>query len=219
MQNEELKKQIAGLLTIFHPKRIDWEPLEFDKSKHALNNALKLVASWKNHGFFVDAGTLLGLVRDGKFIPHDTDIDIAVIADKKSLVNFVAPEIELARSVYLNDLPMQIAYLDQGILVDFYFYYPSLSGEHLINVNAECILKLPSDLLLPIQESWIDLIGIVPTPYKVSEYLEWTYGVDWKVPKTKKSKWVNDRHNFGTLDDLKDSILSQSEYRLMLNSD
>jgi hypothetical protein len=209
MENEEVKNQIRKLLTIYHPKRIDWEPLEFDKSKHALDNALKMVSFWKTNGFFVDAGTLLGLVRDGKFIPHDTDIDIAVIGDKKSLRNFAAPDIEIARSVYLYDLPMQIAYLDQGILVDFYFYYPSLNGEHLINVNAECILKLPSYLLLPIQETWIDLIGLVPTPYKVSEYLEWTYGVNWKIPKTKKKKWVNDRHNFGTLDDLNDIILSQ----------
>jgi hypothetical protein len=207
MAHDEIKTFLNSILTIYHPTKINWEPLENEKSKSALHRALREAYTWQTRGVFIDAGTLLGVVRDGHFIPHDTDLDIAILMDSTLIKKFRAPKVEIARSVYFNELPMQIAYLDQGILVDFYFYYLNKKGDFFINANAECVLKLPNNLLIPLQTMEVERIGQVPIPNRVEEYLEWTYGENWRMPKEKKSKWVKDRNNLGDLTDLEQSVL------------
>ena len=44
--------------------------------------------------FWVDSGTLLGLVRDGKLLAHDHDIDMGMWADDRSLLEDSLPEVQ-----------------------------------------------------------------------------------------------------------------------------
>jgi hypothetical protein len=216
MERNETKEVLSQILRVYHPEKIVWEPLESQKAKGALERALELSSSWTAHGVSIDAGTLLGAIRDGNFIKHDSDIDIAILTDRKNMCQFVQPSVEISRSVYLGELPMQIAYLDNGILVDFYFYYLNSEGDYYVNANSECVLKLPQALFFPIQQTNYEFLGRVPIPSKSSEYLEWTYGEEWRIPKTKKSKWVNDRQHLGNLTDLKNCILDEIEYQSIL---
>ena len=47
------------------------------------------------HGveYWLDCGTLLGAVRDGKFIPWDGDIDLGTLESQMSKIKIVAKEL------------------------------------------------------------------------------------------------------------------------------
>lgn len=51
----------------------------------ALTEIVKILVDNKIY-YWVDAGTLLGIVRDGGFIENDTDIDIAVVIDNPDML-------------------------------------------------------------------------------------------------------------------------------------
>src|SRR5688572_25807626 len=40
----------------------------------------------RNLNHWIDSGTLLGIVRDGRLIPNDTDIDLGVAVENESVV-------------------------------------------------------------------------------------------------------------------------------------
>ena len=44
--------------------------------------------------FWVDSGTLLGMVRDGKLLADDHDIDLGMWADDRSLLEEILPEVQ-----------------------------------------------------------------------------------------------------------------------------
>ncbi|MBT1445352.1 discoidin domain-containing protein [Shewanella sp. JM162201] len=57
-----------------------------DIKKNIIYSELSTLLSWFNNEFnisaFVSSGTLLGIVRDGKFIDHDDDVDICYISNE-----------------------------------------------------------------------------------------------------------------------------------------
>lgn len=143
---------------------------------------------------WVDAGTLLGIVREGTFIAHDTDIDIAVACtiDEGLAVSF--SEQQLVRTIHWAHLPMQYAYFHGGIIVDVYFYYRGIRDGILVNATPQAVITIPEHLVDgPVgQLSWEGLS--LPVPRDLDAYLTWTYG-QWKVPQTKKVGWTADRPN------------------------
>jgi len=160
------------------------------RAKAALDQAL-----WDTRHLnrWVDGGTLLGIVRNGDFIPHDSDIDIAVeLTPDEGLVLELPPGTVL-RKVRWHHLPMQYSYDIDGVCVDLFFYYSGIEEGFLVNCTPDCIIRIPVDLVEPIRGDFVWEDIVLPIPAMLEEYLEWTYGADWRTPKTTKSPFSEER--------------------------
>jgi hypothetical protein len=155
----------------------------------ALDQALRDTAHLRR---WVEGGTLLGIVRNGDVIAHDTDIDLAVeLTPDEGLVLDLPPG-DVLRKVRWHHLPMQHSYDIDGVCVDIFFYYSGIEEGFLVNSTPEWNLRIPAHLVQPIRHDlvWQDLV--LPTPALVDDYLEWTYGADWRTPKTSKGPYEED---------------------------
>lgn len=166
---------------------VEWtfEPLE---GKDVVSVLRKAISGIKGT-YWLSAGTLLGLYRDGGTIPHDTDIDIAVLANTE--VN-LPKEFELFRHIVEDGRTMQEAYIhrDENIIVDILRYYPlDKNGHCLYNRGDEGYLIRPKDMILPTQSvDWDD--EIFKLPADIESYLEIWYD-DWETPiKGGKTEWL-----------------------------
>ncbi len=138
---------------------------------------------------WIDGGTLLGFERDGHFIAHDTDVDIAVCLTTDEALELRLPSQDLIRTIRWNHLPMQHAYLAHDTIVDLYFYYSDIEPGLLVNVNTEGLLRIPATLVLPIDEEFTWNGHLLPVPNLRREYLAWSYGATWTTPAVAKSDW------------------------------
>jgi len=148
-----------------------------------------------NLPMWVSSGTLLGLYRDGKFIPSDTDIDIGIRVDREvdrdQVIELMKPW-RLCRQLTCGEESkvQQLSFMtEEDTIFDIYFYYPE--GEFLINHNTCCILKKPAHLFNPLV-GWHSPAGPVPAPNNLEGYCEMRYGKDLRTPACKKGIYGND---------------------------
>ncbi len=139
-------------------------------------------------------GTILGIYRDGRLIPHDNDIDIDVLvlenldAGKIHAV-FVSNGFRLGRKVYYQGKIQQLAYYNKFTydIFDMIFWYPD--GDRVVNYS-ERNFERTQDMKYFNSSSQIQFQGRrYPAPAPLEEWLEMRYGKDWKIPKTFKSDW------------------------------
>ena len=85
----------------------------------------------KNSGvlFFADCGTLLGLMREGQLLRHDSDLDMGVVLDgrvpdTKSVVrkSLLTAGFRLKREFTIEDTVVEEAYYWQGVKMDVFYY-------------------------------------------------------------------------------------------------
>lgn len=90
---------------------------------------------------------------------------------------------------------MQNAYLFNGEVLDFYFFYDDIKSGFLTNVSDGGVMEIPEELIRPIARnfSWESIT--LPMPNQVDNYLKWRYGNDWKTPKQEKQSWSLDHPN------------------------
>ena len=148
----------------------------------------------EGYQFFLDAGTLLGVYRNGDFIDHDTDLDFAIVLDSSKELNFPTPEWPLVAVWNYRNLPMQRAYVYKGIVIDFYFYYSNIEENLIVNHNDHGVLKLKIADSLPVT-SYEFKDRRVNLPQSAEKVLESEYGSEWRIPKRSKGDWGDDRFN------------------------
>ena len=141
--------------------------------------------------WWLSAGTMLGLHRDGGFIPHDTDLDVGTLetAERFDEIDdaYFSQGFRLIRA-----MPCQRAYIYLGTIFDIYSF--KRDGDKLL---AEM------DGLTQVKKwAHFENLGEIefegrkyPTPNPVEDYLETRYGPTWKIPKTKKDPWWVDTIN------------------------
>lgn len=173
-------------LDAFHRLFDQFEPT---KAEAAMIHGLAATAGLSR---WIDSGTLLGIERDGGFIAHDTDVDIAVGLTTDEALGLQLPMQAVARTIRWNHLPMQHAYLERDTIVDIYFYYQDIEPGLLVNVNTEGLLRLPAELVLPIDEEITWNGHSLPVPKKRREYLEWSFGASWTTPTATKGDWAQE---------------------------
>lgn len=150
--------------------------------------------------FHVSAGTALGIHRDKGFIPHDTDLDLAVVLpwkkDHYELVaklvkKFAGANMPVVRMLLVGQKPIQLIFSDllhEGTLVDLEFYYTGIIKHRWVHYKPEGYISLPSYYGIKDVEFPNGTIQTVPLPDPIEDYLTKRYG-DWQTPTKEKGAW------------------------------
>jgi len=153
---------------------------------------------------FLAFGALLGAVRDGSFIPHDSDADVAYLSRHTS-------PMDVARESYaLERVMIEAGYWTWRFsAADFKVIVPDPEGGRAIDVFAGFVVEdvfylMPevasetfrTVIILPLGE--VELHGrTITAPADPEALLEITYGPHWRVPdpsfKFETPRWVRRR--------------------------
>ncbi len=148
--------------------------------------------------YFVDFGTLLGLVRGGELLSWDYDIDFGLVINER----FTWADLEKAMKEIGYRLDHQFrhegivteqTYRKSNILVDFFDHFPcgeDKTGYYVYVTEPNYEYEFPNQLharyytTVKIAESKELLLpgGMIHIPDNAEEYLECVYGQTWKTP-------------------------------------
>ena len=158
---------------------------------------LHALLSTQDTVFFVDFGTLLGFVREGKPIDWDYDIDFGICLSDKYTWNNLKTAMEakgysLVHEFQYCGMVTEQTYLCEGINVDFfahfafdnyseyYVYYREKNAEYIdktyMSARKSRTVLINSHIKHKVQ------MGIVNVPNDYEKYLEEVYGTDWRTP-------------------------------------
>ena len=134
--------------------------------------------------FFLRQGTCLGLVRDGKLIPWDDDIDIGSIYGlhgfSEETITSTIPKLResgfLIR-ITVNDHTKFVTFIKDSMRIDWGCYWV-IDGA-IVMYPA---IPIPVHLFVNLKEvTYMGSKYLVPNPPE--EYLRAKYGDDWRIPK------------------------------------
>jgi hypothetical protein len=154
-----------------------------------LQLAKEVLAAAKGAGFqlFLSYGSLLGAARNGKFIPHDDDIDFGVIVNSAEEREFerLASELKGAGLSVHKDVKFGIYQVRSANFpggVDLFPCFVDQGHKTATMLHAGMLPKaLPVDLLLPTTEISLEESAF-PAPKDVPGFLKWRYGEAWRTP-------------------------------------
>lgn len=151
---------------------------------------------------FVFFGTLLGLVREGKLIEGDDDIDIYVnMKHRNELIKILRDnhlDVDLNLSVNKNDSFLQVRREDNNkkFICDFYFYEDDVDENYIIEKwnfeggtnDPSKHLRVPKIYIYPIEKKKFksNLINIPSQPVYLCEFL---YGRNWRSKLQKDTEY------------------------------
>ncbi|MDB2565645.1 LicD family protein [Porticoccaceae bacterium] len=155
-----------------------------------------------NIEFFAFFGTLLGLIREGKPIETDDDVDFYVnVSDYenvKSVLRCLNFEIDYTMIPNHTKCFIQATgfLMEEFVRIDFYFFDKDVDPHFLIErwnfpgtpQNPKSILKVPKPLIFPLREISFGDVSI-PIPKYPEIICEFLYGVNWTTPQQKKTDY------------------------------
>jgi len=137
---------------------------------------------------FVAYGTLLGAVRDGDFIGHDSDADIGYVSPHASPADVVRESFDLQRSLQAMGYTVQ-RYSGLGLKVIVQERDGSRGLDVFGGFQRDGRLYLMGEVGHPFRDEWLyprttaTLAGrSVPVPAQPEHLLEAMYGEGWRVP-------------------------------------
>lgn len=130
--------------------------------------------------YFLSNGTLLGCIRDGDLIPHDSDIDLGIMIEdyKPEILDaFLAKGFGLHGIFGTIENGYEIS-LRRGVKLDLFFYYKEGDKRTMSVFSGQQIKYVYPDFkTIP----WTFLGEPVRIPENYEEYLTAQYG-DWRTP-------------------------------------
>lgn len=126
--------------------------------------------------FFLVSGTLLGCIREGAILGHDTDIDVGVMPDvtMKSLRNAIKHSSRFKLQEIVSENTLYVMH-PNGVKIDVFRHYEE-SGK-LYHGGIKCRWwNTPFEL---VSANFLDNEYLVPVDYDA--YLKENYG-NWKIP-------------------------------------
>lgn len=151
----------------------------------AVKNLMRVKAALEKHGvrFWLNGGTLLGAVRDKRFIPWDKDVDLGVWMQDTPRINAAVNELRGEGWWVTIDRPGQgnlIRVQIHGCPVDLFRY--TIEGGHAINRYGGLCEVVPKHFL-----ERLDPIEFYDarfnTPIDPERYLRLQYGPGWRIPR------------------------------------
>ncbi len=132
-----------------------------------------------NIPFVIIFGGLLGLIREGKLIDWDDDIDLFCFSEDHRRIEPVVKELE-SKGFYIpnkNECPMHDHFfIREGEKIEIW-WFDSLDGERVYDQ----VVRYPKEYLEKTEtynHKGVDWL----IPSKPKEFLELTYGPKWKIP-------------------------------------
>lgn len=146
---------------------------------------------------FADFGTMLGIIREGRLLAHDLDVDIGVILNEPFDIHRVRVAMErngftLWRQYINGEQVVEESYKLNGLKVDFNYYqisdncsktwlfYKKPEYKYQAN-NQRHIVEMTYSPIREMQTVNIDGHQIV-IPLNAEQLLEEKYGASWKTP-------------------------------------
>jgi hypothetical protein len=159
--------------------------------KPLLDSIEEVLGALKKAGIdaFPAYGTLLGAVREGRLIAHDSDADLGYVSEFTHPVDVVRESFRLQRA--LADMGYRISRYSGGAFkVDVVEGDGSVRGLDVFGgFLADGNLHLMGEIRTPFRREWIFPLGTctlegreLPAPANTDEFLAATYGPGWRVP-------------------------------------
>lgn len=153
-----------------------------------------------NIDYFLDSGTLLGMVREGGFISHDTDMDLGVFykntdIERKLEEALMHAGLKRHHAFYFQDKVCVVTYTYESFSVDFFLYFET-ENQYLYNQYCFCrdIWKTyPNDDVYDVYQADCPITGLkkieinnlkLSIPKNAEEYLASIYTENWRIPNT-----------------------------------
>jgi hypothetical protein len=146
--------------------------------------------------FFLSDGTLLGYVRGGDFVAHDTDIDLGVFADDFS--PDIVPAMEkagLTLQRVIGDIGrgLEFTFVRDGLCLDVFFYYKTIDMFWHVIWKGETRRRY---CFTPFALRRVEFRGLsVKVPHPADRTVREQYGPDWKIPILTGWSWWNSPYN------------------------
>lgn len=143
--------------------------------------------------YFVCDGTILGIIRDNRLIPHDNDLDVCVVGEVnvgKVKAVFSAQGFSVGRELYHRGVIQQlIFYSPEHVIFDICFWHKKGDGFSYQYVPELMKGRRQPDHYCD-KRDYVDFRGkSYPTHGNIREWLREHYGEDWTVPKKSKGDW------------------------------
>lgn len=170
---------------------------QMQQSGNAIIDLLMQKAINGNIPLVVDMGTLLGIIRDGRLIPWDSDIDFALSIDFMEILYKITLDIfELENLPFKIGFPKRMLKDDRLVQIEFSCFCGSDNilnfpvtinaresiGEESVWVAFDGLWKAPKKHFDQISNFFYNQ-SIIQTPSYPLEYLNYMYGSDWSIPK------------------------------------
>lgn len=138
---------------------------------------LKKILDEGRIAFMLIAGTLLGAVREGDFIAHDEDIDLALLAeDKQRLLDLLPKMVEAGFAIARYNRRGIVSVMRKGEYIDLYFFAPYDEGRRACDGWIVLEPFLTDTALFAFKGNEF----LAPREYQ--EYLLCEYGQNWQTP-------------------------------------
>lgn len=144
-----------------------------------------------NQIYFLASGTLLGAIRENKFIEHDTDIDLGIFVQDydPNIETEILKTFKLKHRLGNIQTGYEISFIhpDTNINIDIFLYYPE--GDYLWCPSFFNICDRAKNKICRWKNSVFGLKTIqflsrnFNIPDDPERYLEESYGKEWRVPK------------------------------------
>ena len=165
---------------------------------HFLQDALK------GEFFFFDMGTLLGIIREGRLLGHDMDVDLGAIVDGEEgklriRELLIKAGCEHARSFVIDEIGVvEDSFVYSEIRFDV-AYYKQIEDKSVMYLMYTDPAKSRQDGLYDVVELSVSQIQDLDTvdfhgksinvPRNSEEYLAQRYGANWRIPDKNYIYW------------------------------
>ena len=196
-----LRKNMMGVYRIY--EKIFWTIVEKRKNKglHKLGytylNQIEVELEKAGIKSFITYGTLLGIIREGKFIGHDSDIDIGVIYDSsfswerlENVLNNVG--MKKKHQFVLDGNITEQTYICGELSIDFFLFYQYDNEQQVAYAYFRKPDETYEDDSFEVSRNIVPAVkeikknenekGCFLIPQNAEEFLEKVYGKNWKIP-------------------------------------